>query len=83
VRHAGPSSPDEATDGGFGLNSGGSGSAPVGRSGQEVEGGEVVLAECVERRRGGGGKRERQRWAVPFLIRCVEVGDGLADGATW
>jgi S1-C subfamily serine protease len=78
----GPGSPYEAADGDFGFNSGGSGGTLVGRSGQEVEAGKVVLMACAKRRRGGGEKMEQQRWAVPFVNRHVDVGDILADGTT-
>jgi hypothetical protein len=62
----GPGSPYEAADGDFGFNSGGSGGTLVGRSGQEVEAGKVVLMACAKRRMGGEKMEQRQR-AVPFL----------------
>jgi hypothetical protein len=80
-RHAGPGSLDEAADGSFDFNSDDGGGTPVGRSGHEVEEGEVVLMACAERGR-GGEKRERQWRVAPFLNWRIEVGDGLADGAT-
>jgi hypothetical protein len=62
---------DEEVDGGFGFNSDGSGGAPIGRSGQEVEG-----------RRGGARGRSRRRrgeegW--PMMARRPFYKDGVGS----